>query len=84
MHDDGKHGDGKDDGVRGKHPGPARRKVRYYVGHARWRRNDIRFLPVPPAKPLTFRVKAAKADESTRESTVVAENKPLLRIHRGL
>ena len=89
MHDDGKHGDGKaDDGEFGANI-PAQlagKKVRYYV-EARCGGEEMTsdFYPSrAEAKPLTFRVKAAKADESAlRINEVVAENKATIKDPQG-
>ena len=89
MHDDGKHGDGKaDDGEFGANI-PAQlagKKVRYYV-EARSGGEEMTsdFYPSrAEAKPLTFRVKAAKADESAlRINEVVAENKATIKDPQG-
>jgi len=89
MHDDGKHDDGKaDDGEFGANI-PAQlagKKVRYYV-EARSGGEEMTsdFYPSrAEAKPLTFRVKAAKADESAlRINEVVAENKATIKDPQG-
>ena len=89
MHDDGKHGDGKaDDGEFGANI-PAQlagKKVRYYV-EARSGGEEMTsdFFPSrAEAKPLTFRVKAAKADDSAlRINEVVAENKATIKDPQG-
>ena len=89
MHDDGKHGDGKaDDGEFGANI-PAQlagKKVRYYV-EARSGGEEMTsdFYPSrAEAKPLTFRVKAAKADDSAlRINEVVAGNKATIKDPQG-
>ena len=89
MHDDGKHGDGKaDDGEFGADI-PAQlagKKVRYYV-EARSGGEEMTsdFYPArAEAKPLTFRVKAAKADDSAlRINEVVAENNATIKDPQG-
>ena len=89
MHDNGKHGDGKaGDGEFGADI-PAQlagKKVRYYV-EARFGGEEMTsdFYPArAEAKPLTFRVKAAKADDSAlRINEVVAENKATIKDPQG-
>ena len=81
MHDDGKHGDGKaGDGEFGADIPTqlAGKKVRYYVeARSGDREMTSDFYPArAEAKPLAFRVKAAKAGDSVlRINEVVAENK---------